>query len=160
MWTSTTCDLTTLITVSSRTWSYNTAITAYFFSLHSRYSKTKVLEIPRTMRNPIVQETCLGVLLSGFKPDSGTVVRVSSSLHFLHKLFLPTAHTAVGISDIYNVHNTIIIFQLRTAVLGLIVRSGLDVPTFATRRLHACHHVRAPSGGRWNCGREMSDNFA
>jgi hypothetical protein len=34
----------------------------------------------------------------------------------------------------------------------LIVRSGLDVATFATRRLHACHHARAPSGGRWNCG--------
>ena len=31
----------------------------------------------------------------------------------------------------------------------LIVRSELDVPTFATRRLHACHHARAPSGGRW-----------
>jgi hypothetical protein len=44
--------------------------------------------------------------------------------------------------------------------LRLIVRSGLDVPTFATRRLHACHHARAPSGGRWNCGREMSGNFA
>jgi len=41
----------------------------------------------------------------------------------------------------------------------LIVRSGLDVPTFATRRLHACHHARAPSGGRWNCGREMSREF-
>jgi len=40
------------------------------------------------------------------------------------------------------------------------VRSGLDVPTFATRRLHACHHARAPSGGTWNCGREMSGNFA
>jgi len=38
-------------------------------------------------------------------------------------------------------------------------RSWLDVPTFATRRLHACHHARAPSGGRWNCGREMSGNF-
>ena len=44
-------------------------------------------------------------------------------------------------------------------LLRLIVRSGLDVPTFATRRLHACHHARAPSGGRWNCGREMSGNF-
>jgi len=44
--------------------------------------------------------------------------------------------------------------------LRLIVRSCLDVPTFATRRLHACHHTRAPSGGRWNCGREMSVNFA
>jgi hypothetical protein len=30
----------------------------------------------------------------------------------------------------------------------LIVRSGLDVPTFATRHLHVCHHARAPSGGR------------
>jgi hypothetical protein len=39
------------------------------------------------------------------------------------------------------------------------VRSELDVPTFATRRLHACHHARAPSGGRWNCGREMSGIF-
>jgi hypothetical protein len=43
--------------------------------------------------------------------------------------------------------------QLRTAAWRLIVRSWLDVPTFATRRLHACHHARAPSGGRWNCGR-------
>jgi len=42
----------------------------------------------------------------------------------------------------------------------LIVRSGLDVPTFTTRSLHACHHARAPSGERWNCGREMSGNFA
>ena len=42
----------------------------------------------------------------------------------------------------------------------LIVRSELEVPTFATRRLHACHDARAPSGGRWNCGREMSGNFA
>jgi hypothetical protein len=39
------------------------------------------------------------------------------------------------------------------------VRSGLDVPTFATRRLHACHHAIAPSGGRWNCGLEMSGKF-
>jgi len=34
------------------------------------------------------------------------------------------------------------------SLLRLIVRSGLDVPTFATRRLHACHHARVPSGGR------------
>ena len=39
------------------------------------------------------------------------------------------------------------------------MRSGLDVPTFATRRLHPCHHARAPSGGRWNCGRKMSGKF-
>jgi hypothetical protein len=43
--------------------------------------------------------------------------------------------------------------------IRLTVRSELDVPTVATRRLHACHHARAPSGGRWNCGREMSGNF-
>jgi hypothetical protein len=50
--------------------------------------------------------------------------------------------------------------QLRTSALRLIVRSSLDVPTIATRRLHACHHAGAPSGGRWNYGREMSGNFA
>jgi hypothetical protein len=43
--------------------------------------------------------------------------------------------------------------------LRLIVRSWLDIPTFTTRRLHACNHARAPSGGRWNCGQEMSGNF-
>jgi len=45
------------------------------------------------------------------------------------------------------------------SLLRLIVRSGLDVPTFATRRLHACHHTIAPSVRRWNCGREMSGKF-
>jgi hypothetical protein len=45
------------------------------------------------------------------------------------------------------------------SLLRLIVRSVLDVPTFATRRLHACHYARAPSGRRWNCGREMSGKF-
>ena len=54
----------------------------------------------------------------------------------------------------------IIIFNYALQLLRLIMRSGLDVPTFATRRLHACHQARAPSGGRWNCGREMSRNFA
>jgi len=44
--------------------------------------------------------------------------------------------------------------------LRLIVQSWLDVPTFATRSLHACHHAKAPSGGRRNCGREMSGNYA
>jgi len=55
---------------------------------------------------------------------------------------------------------TLFFIQLHTAALRLIVQSWLDIPTFATRHLHACHHVRAPSGGRWNCGREMSGNFA
>jgi len=45
------------------------------------------------------------------------------------------------------------------SILRLIVRSGLDVPTFATRRLHAYHHARVLSGGRWNIGREMSGKF-
>jgi len=51
------------------------------------------------------------------------------------------------------------IFNYALQPLRLIVRSGLDVTTFATRRLHVCHHARAPSGGRWNCGREMSSKF-
>jgi len=42
--------------------------------------------------------------------------------------------------------------QLRTAVLRRIVRSGLGVQTFTTRRLHACHHARESRDGRWNCG--------
>ena len=33
------------------------------------------------------------------------------------------------------------------SLLRLTVRSGLDVPTFATRRLHAFHHARAAEGG-------------
>ena len=54
----------------------------------------------------------------------------------------------------------VIIFNYALQLLRLIVRSWLYVRTFATRRRHACHHARAPSGGRWNCGREMSRNFA
>jgi hypothetical protein len=52
--------------------------------------------------------------------------------------------------------NVLLFFKYALQPLRLIVRSWLDVPTFAARRLHA----RAPSGGRWNCGREMSDNLA
>jgi hypothetical protein len=63
-----------------------------------------------------------------------------------------------------NVFNLALMFiyfsTMHCSLLRLIVRSGLDVPTFATRRLHVCHHARPPSGGRWNCGREMSGNFA
>jgi hypothetical protein len=50
-------------------------------------------------------------------------------------------------------HSLFLFIQLRTAALRLIVRSWLDVPTFATRRLHACHDARTPSGGRWNYSR-------
>ena len=48
------------------------------------------------------------------------------------------------------------IFNYALQPLRLILRSGLNVPNFATSRLHACHQARAPSGGRWNCGREVS----
>ena len=51
------------------------------------------------------------------------------------------------------------IFNYVLQPLRLIVRSALDVPNFATMRLHACYHARAPSGRRWNCGREMSGKF-
>jgi hypothetical protein len=51
------------------------------------------------------------------------------------------------------------ISTIHCSLLRHIVRSGLDVPTFATRRLHACHHARAPSGGRSNCAREISGKF-
>jgi len=50
----------------------------------------------------------------------------------------------------------LLFFNYALQPLRLIVRSWLDVATLATRRLQA----RAPSGGRWNCGWEMSSNFA
>jgi len=56
----------------------------------------------------------------------------------------------------YGVTPRMLCFFTMHCSLRLNVRSELDVPTFATRHLHVCHHVRAPSGGRWNCGRETS----
>jgi len=87
----------------------------------------------------------------------------SSKLHLVKKLstILKYSIARFVIDKFLWKMNHIIFFS--TYVLQptrLIVRSGLDVPTFATRLLHACHHARAPSGGRWNCGREMSGNFA
>ena len=63
-------------------------------------------------------------------------------------------------SDVLKAHIIILFSTTHCSLLRFFVQSGLDVPTFATRRLHACHHARAPIGGRWNCGREMSGNFA
>ena len=72
-----------------------------------------------------------------------------------------TAPTVLPLRCVLSFHCTISFFSTtHCSLLRLIVRSGLDVPTFATRRLHVCHHARAPSGGRWNRGREMSGNFA
>jgi len=70
---------------------------------------------------------------------------------------LPRHHRVI-IRSLKNV--LLLFFNNAMQPLRLIVRSGLDVSTFATRRLHACNHARAPSGGRWNCGREISGNFA
>jgi len=69
-----------------------------------------------------------------------------------------THHTSAGFVLQDNIF--FLFIQLRTAALRLTMRSWLDVPTFAIRRPHACHPTRAPSGGRWNCGRETSGNFA
>ena len=68
----------------------------------------------------------------------------------------------MGLVVVYVDFIIIIIFFLTYALQPsmLIVRSGLGVPNFVTRRLHACDHARAPSGGRWHCGRDMSGNFA
>jgi hypothetical protein len=49
----------------------------------------------------------------------------------------------------------LLFFNYALQPLRLIVQSRSDVPTFATRRLHAWHHTRAPSGGRWNCELEV-----
>ena len=51
------------------------------------------------------------------------------------------------------------IFNYALQPLRLIVRSELDVPTFATRRLLACHHAWAPSSEMWNYGWQMSGKF-
>jgi hypothetical protein len=57
-------------------------------------------------------------------------------------------------------HWLLLFFNYALQPLRLIVRSGLHVPTFATRCLHVCHQARAPIGGKWNCGREISGNYA
>jgi hypothetical protein len=79
-------------------------------------------------------------------------------------ILLPHTHITqtllLHIDTVQSLLDVCLFIQQRTAASRLIVRSGLDVPTFVTRRLHACHHARAPSGGKWKCGREMSGNFA
>jgi len=46
----------------------------------------------------------------------------------------------------------IIIFNLHTTAFKAYCAIWVRLPTFTTRRLHTCHHTRAPSGGRWNRG--------
>jgi len=43
----------------------------------------------------------------------------------------------------------IIIINYALQPLRLIVRYGLDVPTFATRRLHACHRTQRRKVELW-----------
>jgi hypothetical protein len=76
-------------------------------------------------------------------------------------VLIPVVHVALNELLMVIIDVLVLLFFNKTLQpLRLIVRSGLDVQTFATRRLHACHHARAPKGGKWNCGREMSGNFA
>jgi len=48
---------------------------------------------------------------------------------------------------------TIIIFNLRTAAFKIYCAIWVRSSNFRHQALYACHHARAPSGGRWNCGR-------
>jgi hypothetical protein len=61
----------------------------------------------------------------------------------------------VGVNSVSNINEyqvyfvgCMLCFLTTHCSLMLIVRSELVVPTFATRRLHACHHAKAHSGGR------------
>jgi hypothetical protein len=47
-----------------------------------------------------------------------------------------------------SIYMYLFIFNYALQPLRLIVLSGLDVTTFATRRLHASHHTRAPSDAK------------
>jgi hypothetical protein len=56
---------------------------------------------------------------------------------------------------------------LAHCILGKFLRVGchyfpppLDIPTFVARCLHIHNNARDPSSERWNCGQEMSGNFA
>ena len=104
-----------------------------------------------------LRKNCLIVLS---QPVHRTFTYWQSRYQMLYEYNLTSWGWARYCSKHVHVEDHYYYFQLRTAALRLIVRSWLDVPTFATRRLHACHHATAPSGGRWNCGREMSGNFA
>ena len=56
---------------------------------------------------------------------------------------------------------TVYIFNLHTAAFKAYCAIWVRSSNFRHQASPACHHARAPSGGRWNCGREMSEkNFA
>jgi len=103
----------------------------------------------------------------GGKPkfkETGVRVKARGKWRLKLQRNLGTMFTKDG-RDTKNVRHRVLLllllfFNYALHPLRLIVRSGLDVPTFDTRRLHACHHATAPGDGWWNCGREMFGNFA
>ena len=75
----------------------------------------------------------LRILYSGgFRPNLGRVI-----IHLDFVVILSVFRQRLFISIFSN---------YAPQPLRLIVRSWLDVPSFATRRLQACHHARALSG--------------
>ena len=120
----------------------------------------RIINISLIFARPLNIQTTFLLLFSVSKapasnnyPDRVHInIRISKSIHCEPASFTIVTFVCCRLRCLF--------IKLHTAALRLIVRSWLDVPTFATRRLHACHHARAPSGGRWNCGREMSGNFA
>jgi hypothetical protein len=87
------------------------------------------------------------------------VITESGNTLFIALLTADSTSTSVIFCD-HIISIIITIFNYALQPLRLIVRSSLDIPTFATRRLHAYHHARAPSAGKLNCWWEMSGNFA
>jgi hypothetical protein len=108
-----------------------------------------VLRDLRTMRAPVM-------LLKMTQPDGSTPTD-----DFVARFFVPRLENW----PIYSkfplpcTFSDLFIFNYVLQPLRLIVRPGLDVPAFAARRLHSCHHARAPSGRRLNCEWEMSSKF-
>jgi hypothetical protein len=85
------------------------------------------------------------------------IIKTNKMHYFSNVLWYRTQH----VSDRFTLHHqeSCLFIQLRTAALRLIVGSGLDVPTFTTRRLHASPH-ESTQRQKVDCGREMSGNFA
>ena len=83
------------------------------------------------------------------------------SWFFFSPIILEIESISVITYKVFNLSRVLLLLLLLFSTYALqpsrlIVRSGLDVPTFTTR----CLPATAPSGGRWNCGQEMSGNFA